>query len=414
MITINSVKRFNENNIISKRTNYLTYYLPLILFSFPLFCNELLVQSGLGYLFYVGLAYSVTYAILKVDWRIFQFTQVMNTIYILFIKKVIDVFLNIDITTVYLSDFTFFSYLLFGIMYISYEKRNQLERLLTGVIIAIEIITIVNIFYYPGLELRDIFTINITVSRGRSQFLLGHRNSLYINICFLLVFNEILKYNVHAHLYKKYNSRLIFGVITFLYYALASRSATLLVIVVLMPTVYYALKRWNRIFKVIVYSSILLSLLFVFFDFQSLFSSIIESVLLRSMSLTYRTFLWEIAFNKVLEKPILGWGSANILSEFTNILVAAARVSHSHNFILNILIEGGILGLLCYSILIIYTIKQLNELLKKKTYYMFSSVYVILMFIGSTNGLQFGYILLPFTLIVSAIGIPKSKFNIRR
>jgi len=80
----------------------------------------------------------------------------------------------------------------------------------------------------------------------------------------------------------------------------------------------------------------------VVFRLQSLFSFFIVGVLGKDVSLSNRIYIWDIAYSKILQRPLLGWGnnSKGWIIEYN------WYNYYAHNLVLDILIQGGIITML--------------------------------------------------------------------
>ncbi|WP_421535690.1 O-antigen ligase family protein [Priestia sp. D3YE.R1] len=85
------------------------------------------------------------------------------------------------------------------------------------------------------------------------------------------------------------------------------------------------------------------------FNIQNAFSFLIENILGKSLTLTGRTVIWESAKKMIIESPIFGYGTR----QKGYIIHFSGSDWYAHNFILDILIQGGALLLMAF-IFIIY------------------------------------------------------------
>lgn len=85
----------------------------------------------------------------------------------------------------------------------------------------------------------------------------------------------------------------------------------------------------------------IISIAIVAFNIQYVFSYIIENILERNLTFTSRTRIWPIAINRFLSNPIIGYGAitSNDFSGFFGRWI----VSHPHNYLLYIVMSGGII-----------------------------------------------------------------------
>ncbi len=83
----------------------------------------------------------------------------------------------------------------------------------------------------------------------------------------------------------------------------------------------------------------------VLFRLQDTFSFIIERVLHKGLSFTGRTEIWDVAIEKIMASPWLGYGYARSGKVYR---LRKGKYYHAHNIFLEILMEGGFCSLLCY------------------------------------------------------------------
>lgn len=98
-------------------------------------------------------------------------------------------------------------------------------------------------------------------------------------------------------------------------------------------------------------------LFIVIFKGQMYFQDFIENILNKSITLTGRTEIWEIALEYIKNKPLLGYGMANN----TNIIFYQGEYLSTHNQVLQIIMEGGILAFIPFGIIICLVGKKLMK-----------------------------------------------------
>ncbi|EEQ59550.1 O-antigen polymerase [Clostridiales bacterium 1_7_47FAA] len=86
----------------------------------------------------------------------------------------------------------------------------------------------------------------------------------------------------------------------------------------------------------------------VVFQVQNLFSGFFENVLQKDVTFTGRTLIWGQAIYAIAENPIFGYGS--MASGRTTVIMAYNTYVGAHNFILQIIIEVGIVGLIIFAV----------------------------------------------------------------
>ena len=90
---------------------------------------------------------------------------------------------------------------------------------------------------------------------------------------------------------------------------------------------------------------------------------IVEDVLKKDLTFTYRTHMWESALKIIEESPIWGWGFAD--ADWFKANMTAFAIG-PHNFILSILIHGGVILLSIYIMVCSKVFKTIHPYLKIK------------------------------------------------
>lgn len=85
------------------------------------------------------------------------------------------------------------------------------------------------------------------------------------------------------------------------------------------------------------------------------FREFIEEVLKKSVTLTGRTEIWDIAINLIKSKPFIGYG----MQESTNIIFYQGKYLSTHNQILQTMLEGGLIIIIPLVVIIIMSCKKL-------------------------------------------------------
>lgn len=98
----------------------------------------------------------------------------------------------------------------------------------------------------------------------------------------------------------------------------------------------------------------------VFFKIQNYFSYFIVNVLNKSMTLSYRTIIWDRALEMLTQSKInlvFGFGYFDTSYLFLDIL---ARLNHLHNLILDPLFSSGIIGIAIYALIYFSVVNKIN------------------------------------------------------
>lgn len=82
---------------------------------------------------------------------------------------------------------------------------------------------------------------------------------------------------------------------------------------------------------------------------QDVFKNFIVNVLHKNVTLTDRVFIWDVALEKINKSLVWGYGNLFEQIEWYD------RIMFTHNQFLQVTIAGGIIGLICFIVLFIYT-----------------------------------------------------------
>lgn len=113
------------------------------------------------------------------------------------------------------------------------------------------------------------------------------------------------------------------------------------------------IKRFRARFniKIVAVCELLTSALLVTTKFHTIFEPVIVGVLHKNMSLSYRTFMWDVALDLMKTNPLnvfVGFGFFDYSGILSVLPFAAARVNHFHNLLVDIMFASGIIGLIVY------------------------------------------------------------------
>lgn len=133
-----------------------------------------------------------------------------------------------------------------------------------------------------------------------------------------------------------------------------------LIIEILLMIIAFTLRRKKSLkfinYKLFLIIWIILFLALIVFQVQDLFSWLIVDIMNKDLTFTGRTFIWERCFDYFASSPIFGNGVINF-----NVRTALVGIYHAHSTILNVLIEGGLIGLIVYFSILMYAGKGLKE-----------------------------------------------------
>lgn len=153
----------------------------------------------------------------------------------------------------------------------------------------------------------------------------------------------------------------------------------------------------------------------VFFKIQEYFSYFIVNVLHKSMTLSYRTIIWDRALKILLESKnniIFGVGYFDTSYLFMDIL---GRLNHLHNLILDPLFSGGIIGLIMYMSIFYCVAKNINltkEIFEGKVIALIYTSLLILLIFDTFEAYQIYYLIIYLLYIIPSIFKDKEKKNL--
>lgn len=110
-------------------------------------------------------------------------------------------------------------------------------------------------------------------------------------------------------------------------------------------------------FKYVFWALIIISLSVALFRIQNIFGSFIEEIFGKSVDLSGRVDIWDIAINMIKQKPLMGYG-ANLT---TGQILIKQTYYYSHNLILEIIVSGGIIALFALGNLFYQVIKKIRK-----------------------------------------------------
>ena len=99
----------------------------------------------------------------------------------------------------------------------------------------------------------------------------------------------------------------------------------------------------------------------VIYHIQDYFADFIVNVLHRNTTITGRTAIWERTMNYIKNKPLLGYGTADF-----DVRLLSMGIFHAHCTYLNILFEGGVIGLIFYFRILLSVIKRIKNYIDEK------------------------------------------------
>lgn len=104
-------------------------------------------------------------------------------------------------------------------------------------------------------------------------------------------------------------------------------------------------------FKTVLTGGLLLTVVLIFFQTNETVQYVITNVLGKEDSMSARTRIWRGAISKILQSPI--WGNGRLFVEEAQTFYGLPAAVNAHNMWLEVLVEGGILALSAFLIIMI-------------------------------------------------------------
>lgn len=140
--------------------------------------------------------------------------------------------------------------------------------------------------------------------------------------------------------------------------------------------------------------------------------SIVVNILHRDMTLTGRTIIWDITVNKIIEKPVLGYGMIDGM-DFQAMLGGITGVN-AHNTYLMMLFNGGLILFAIFIIAYFITRKQFSITKVSNWFYVFPLLLFTIMVRSQVEGWDVPW-LFPLMVIIfyaKAVMMQEEKVNI--
>lgn len=253
------------------------------------------------------------------------------------------------------------------------------------------ILNFISIVQYPdGLYANDVYSEN---------WLLGFKNVMIRTLLPCVVINVICSLHDYNKLVLKDYLLLL---ITILSVIMVESTTSLLVIVVFIFAVAYLSifgcpKYYNLIYIFTVTS--ILSVLVTFFSIGDFLGGYLERYFDKDATFTGRIFMWAYSYILIPESPIYGYGW-HVTEEWRDVINLSGgmndtlQFSHPHNYVLYILLQGGILYLVLHIYLYIYITKNVIQY-NNRYILILITMYLAFFIEGITESLTGAVLLIP-------------------
>lgn len=229
-----------------------------------------------------------------------------------------------------------------------------------------------------AINFAQIITYILIGYKTETDFILGMDNRfiLYILPTIICCYYLIVTYPKERKIKFKLIITYIIGLLSLLLCKSIAALAILIIIIIGSVGARIAKKvHFNT--KIIVLAIIALSAALVLFRFHYLFRPIITQVLHKGMSLSYRTYIWDVALNMLSQNPInliFGFGFFDFTSILQVLPFKAAHVNHFHNLLVDISFAGGIIGLIIYLKGLFVISSNINKIENNNSKIIFTSI----------------------------------------
>lgn len=196
---------------------------------------------------------------------------------------------------------------------------------------------------------------SFTDATGNYIYFWSTRNHLS-SLFFITFISSILFYGIKrtnpAHLW------CMFTVVNVFWGTIMFNSSTTIVGVTVLLILYFLFKKRNVLYRPVLwfFGGVGLNITIVMFRIQEVFAWLIENLLHKTVTLSGRTSIWDIALLYIYRSPIWGYGESSILSfSFAKTEIPA------HNQFLDIAIICGIPGVILFGIILFVTFRKLGS-----------------------------------------------------
>lgn len=280
-----------------------------------------------------------------------------------------------------------------------YHMQCNEERFISSlevIFVTFAIINFITILFFPG-------GMYINSSGYRGNYFLGYDNNMItflfptIAITFM---NSIRKYN------KISIKSLIVFLICILSLIITWPATSIAAIFLFLILLIFSAHRMKKLKKTFTLTTLLLALFLIFilifvFKLQESFNYLIVDILKKDITFTGRTDIWSLYLSLIAKSPFFGYGAIDAFS-----MIKMYNVGHAHDLYINILFQGGIVCLIEYLIMILYTSKKVDKCKGKQSqiiaYLIFAILFASIFEVYNTVGLM---------TVLYMLGIYSEKFN---
>ena len=238
-----------------------------------------------------------------------------------------------------------------------YFSKNNIEKFLKVIlkifIMYISIDIYIQIFFREGIRNSLIYTTDGMASRNVQYLFMGYKNYYGFNLIPIMVISAL---NKEIDNKSNYVNNLLLILIT-ISIVLCKSSTSILTLCIFLSS-YFLVKYSKKLLKlsvtkIISIYGILFFLIIVFNKLEPIVSQI-SLMFGKGTGFTGRTKIWQLALHMIKEKWLLGYGEESII-------IMDGYFWYSHNQILDLFIQGGIIAVILFLAIIIISYKNIKN-----------------------------------------------------
>lgn len=360
----------------------------LIFFSLKIGCISYFSSflNSIWYAFQVfSILFSLYFLIIKSKTNKFDFSVILFYLVLLIVTLINKVNIYNYVKEI-ISFFSLYFVMRFGLEYNPKIYIKNMSRLLIMYTI---INTITTILLYPGAMFMD----NLN-----PIFFMGGDNTAVRVYVFAVCFEALSKFIKKQKIKFPYISFINIALFSYVRDLGGGKACTIILFFCLIYFI-FSKKIPQKIIKKIILLNIVLFLLIVIFNKINIFQFLIVNILHRNLTLTDRTIIWKITIEKIIQKPLIGYGMIDGM-DFQSMLPNIIGVN-AHNTYLMILFNGGIILLLSFINVLILAAKKFDQVKHNKFVYILPLILLTLMIRAQIEGWDIVWIFLILQLIYS-------------
>lgn len=313
---------------MKKSFNYIiNFVLILSLFEPTLFVK----YKYLNIIFIVGACVSLFFAIYKLI-KIKKINIITCELIILRILYLANTIINNgDILKVGYQSLIFIALFIYAEIYYRQKRLNVFLSIISKICRIYLLINIVTFVLFP----------NGLYAYEENIYFLGYRTR-FTEYAFLLLMLSIIENYINPNR-KKLLFSLSLIILNILLPHISTAIVGLIVTIIFFFLFFYNEKKIN--FKFLFWIALIVNLLIVIFRIQTLFSFFIENILHKTVSLTYRTVIWDMSYPYIFDTNFL-WGHGYPING--NFILWEKIYWQAHNQILQLLYEVGLIGTIIF------------------------------------------------------------------